>query len=387
MPVQQQMSSFASKLGSRVAQANAEHKDKPVDTGNLRPPAGIKNGTAKLSSMYTKEYMDGDYKGQTFFRGSAIVMLPETLNGQKCAGSVTSVMIPLCDQPAKGERKGRTFSQNWFDFQNLFKLLGIMPPNEAGTDEAAGLRIQAYYFAAMQALTNPQRGPVYISFSTRGWTPPKTAQQPNPSEMVFEEWHGLATFDATHNPAAAVSEQPDPHSLPPNMPNGTASHTAPFNEFAPPAGAAPSDLTDEVSALIETAMNDPEGATDEGAAATLRLEELAFAAGWSKEQTSAAADWAAVGEMALNPSAASGKPLIPNASEVTTGSKWKFAKRTKEGAKLKNAKGEEFPPQEVEVVTVDAAGKTCTLKSVKDGKPVVDIRSKKPIDVKFEWLE
>ncbi len=72
---------------------------------------------------------------------------------------------------------------------------------------------------------------------------------------------------------------------------------------------------------------------------------------------------------------------------VGVGSKWKFAKRTKDGAKLKNVKGEEFPPQDVEVVSMDTAAKTCTVKTVKDGKDVVDIKSKKPVVVKWKWLE
>ena len=38
-------------------------------------------------------------------------------------------------------------------------------------------------------------------------------------------------------------------------------------------------------------------------------------------------------------------------------------------------------------VVRDADGKTCTLKTVKDGKAVVDIRTKEPIAVKWEWLE
>lgn len=156
--------------------------------------------------------------------------------------------------------------------------------------------------------------------------------------------------------------------------------------------------------MAEVAMNDPEGATEEGAAASARLEELAWAAGWTKDQTASAPDWAGVAEMALNPpvrnspstptltSKAISEPVAevppPNDTPVVVvGSRWKFAKRTKEGAKLKNSKGEEFPPQEVEVVSVDSAAKTCTLKTVRDGKDVVDIRTKVPVLVKWEWLE
>ena len=413
MPVQQQMSSFASRMGGRVAAANAEHAAKPVDTGNRRLPPGLRNAIAKLSAMYTKQQTeDGKTpKGETFFRASAITLFPEQHNGQKVAGMVTQVMIPLCDLPAKGDSKAKSFSENWFEFQNLFKLLGIAPPtgpqyemsNPPGSnpakDMAAGQQIEAYYFAAMKTLTDPQRPPVFIEFSTRGWTPPPNARQPKPEEMIFETWHGLASpetiakLNGQYNPAAGVKD------------NSAAPPAPTFNEFAPPppattpltANTAPQqDPDDEVAALVETATRDPDGSTDDGVASHRRLEELAWAAGWTKDQTAGAADWAAVGDMVLNPPTAPTQ-ATPPASEQTTqgskqlavgvGSKWKFAKRTKEGTKLKNNKGEEFPPNDVEIVTVDDAAKTCTLKMVKDGKDVIDIRSKKPVVVKWEWLE
>lgn len=437
MPVQTQMSSFAQKLGARVAQANAEHKDKPVDTGDMRLPPGIRNGVAKLSAMYTKEYPDDKNgpgtKGQTFFRASAIVMSPEYVEGpngkEKVAGSVTQFVVPLCDMPAKGKRKASTFSDNWYEFQNLFKLLGIAAPNETPQTDPTGQRTEAYYMAAMKTLTDPHRSPTYVAFSTRGWTPPQdkpTPMNPNPpkpEEMVFETWHGLAEFNGQHDPAAGISETPPtPFAQPPNA--------EPFNEFPPTPepqtmtqqGAAPPPTTgpapqyqpsgdpdpaDVVAALVEAAMNDPEGATQEGAASSAKLEELAWAAGWSKDHTAVANNWAEVGEMCLNqpPQAAPvtqvanpattqiqpGTPVIfqtpwtaPTA--IAPGAKFKFAKRTKDGAKLKNNKQEEFPAQDVEVVTVNMTHKTCTVKG-KDGKTLVDIRSKQPIDVKFEWLE
>jgi hypothetical protein len=386
MPVQQQMSSFAGRLGAEVARANAQHKDAPIDTGNRRLPAGIRNGKAKIQSMYTKQQTEDSGKtpkGETFFRASAVVVSPTEHAGQKVAGMVTSVMIPLCDIPAKGMSKGKSFSDNWFEFQNLFKLLGIAPPNEPGNDEAAGRRIEAYYFAAMKTLTDPQRPPTFVEFSTRGWTPPKTQQQPNPEEMVFETWHGLADMTTPHDPAGSVTV------------NGQASTpSVPFEE--PPRGVIvhpdPVDLADEITSLIEVAMGDPNGDTEDGAAAAARLEDLAFANGWTKEQTGNAADWAAVGEMALNkPEAvAPATPPPPPTGSTTTisvGYKAKFTKRTKDGVKLKSNKGEALPPQEVEVTSMDTTNKTCTVKAVKDGKDVVDLRSKQPVQVKWEWLE
>lgn len=408
--MQTQMSSFAVRMGARVAQANAEHHDKPVDTGNRRLPSGIRAGVAKLSTMYTKQQTEDNSKtpkGETFFRASAIVMAPEQHNGEKVAGMVTQVVIPLCDVAAKGQRKAQSFSDNWYEFQNIFKLLGIAPPNETQQTDPTGQRTEAYYFAAMKTLCDPVRAktnPVYIEFSTRGWTPPlppgsPPGTKPN-EEMVFETWHGLSQWNGQFNPAAGVTEAPTP--------------PAPFNEFetspqtqtaaqrgaAPPPTSGPPlqyqpggdyDPADEVASLVETAMRDPKGDTENGAEASRRLEELAWAAGWTKEQTGGAADWAQVGDMVLNlPEPFSAPVTAPTTTAEkipTVGSKHKFAKRTKDGAKLKNNKSEEFPPQEVEVITVDATAKTCTVKTTKDGKDVVDIRSKKSVAVKWEWLE
>ena len=386
------MSSFAKKLGGKVAQANAEHHDAPVDTGNRQLPAGIREGVAKLSTMYTKEYDKGDLKGQTFFRASAIVISPAEFDGHKVAGGITSVMVPLCDIPAKGDRKAKTFSENFCEFQNVFKLLGVAACPETPATDPTGQRTEAYFFAAMKMLTDPTRvktNPVYIEFSTRGWTPPATALKPKPEPMVFETWHGLAKYNGQVDPAAGVTDsaaatQPSPMSAPPSTNHQQPPQTQPQADVGDPA--------DIVAALVETAMNDPEGATDEGMMASKQLEELAWSAGWSKEQTAGATDWAQVGDMALNaPTApapantatpANVEPAVP-----TVGSKWMFCKRTKDGAKLKNNKNEEFPPQEVEVIGVNDTTKTCTVKTTKDGKTVVDIRSKQPVEVKFEWLE
>lgn len=418
MPVQQEMSGFAKRLGGgRVAQAHAEHMAAPVDTGNRRLPPGIRDGVARLSAMYTKEQTeDGSRtpRGQVFFRASAIVVKPTEHAGEKVFGLVTQVVIPLCDVPAKGQRKAQSFSENWYEFQNLFKLVGIYPPDGQGgrplydqQSDPTGQLVEAYYFAAMKALTDPVRvktNPVYVSFSTRGWTPPATPLQPKPEEMIFETWHGLAEWDGRPDPAAGVTEgtvaaQPPPMSPPPTQ---TAAQRAaappsvngPPPQYQPPQ--QPEDRAELVAALVDAAMGDPEGATEEGASASAQLEELAWAAGRSKEQTAAAADWAAVGEMALaSPAAEADAQDETGAQDAdhgeggapAVGSKWMFAKRGRDGTKLKNNKGEEFPAQQVEVIMVDATAQTCTVKTVKDGRIVADVRTKKPVAVKFEWLE
>lgn len=421
MPVQTQMSSFAKTMGARIAQAHEEHKDKPADSGDRRLPPGIKNGIAKLAAMYTKQYENDNNgpgtKGQVFFRASAIVLSPKEVKGEVAEGCITQVIIPLCDMPAKGQRKAKSFNENWYEFQNLFKILGVPAAPYDKTTDPTGQLTEGYYFAAMKALTDPVRmkeNPVYVSFSSRGWTPPPTVAQPKPTEMVFEEWHGLAEWNGHPDPSAGVTgaatgTQPDAMTQPPTgalpvsnqptvlNPNPTTRTSEPFNELA--SGLPETDPADIVEALVAVAMNDPDGATEDGANASAQLEEMAWKAGWTKEQTAKPPapftdNWAGVGDMALNPptAAPTTAPTTTTPTAATNvapapGTKHKFAKRTKDGAKLKDAKGTEFPAQEVEVVTVDAAAKTCTVKTVKDGKPVVDIRTKAPVAVKFEWLE
>ena len=399
MPVQQN-ASFFKKLGAQVATAHAEHVDKPVDTGNRRLPPGIRDGIAKLVSCYTKvqDADDGKTpKGEIFFRAAAMVVSPVEFNKEKVEGLLTSVIIPLCAVPEKGKRKATSFSKNWYDFQNWFKLVS---DGAIVCRETDGAKIEQYYLAAMRALVEPMRlktNPVYVSFSTRGFTPEKpTPEQPNPTEYTIEEWHGVATWNGKIDPAAGVTvAQPPPMTPPPS----TIPQTATQQAAAPPptTGAPPQyqpsgdpDPADVVASLVQVAMSDPDGATEEGAAAAAGLEDLAWAKGWTKEQTNAAADWEAVGAMALEaPQTESATPTdtkpMHRLPHITVGSKWMFAKRDRNGAKLKDAKGVEFPAVEVEVTFVGDG--TCTVKATKTGKDVIDIRSKKPVEVKFEWLE
>lgn len=150
---------------------------------------GIRNGIARLTTMYTKEQTEDGFlpKGATYFRASAVVVSPQEHDGKRIAGLMTSVIIPLCDIPGSGKRKAKSSSENWQRFKKLFKSLGIEPPDETPKTDPTGQRTEAYYFAAMKTLCDPKK-PVYISFSTRAWTPPGAKE-----EIVSETWNGLAT--------------------------------------------------------------------------------------------------------------------------------------------------------------------------------------------------
>lgn len=407
MPVQTTQSTLAQRFGGRIAAANAEHKDKPLDTGFKRLPPGIRDGVGKLQTVAMKQYTNDEkitaLRGQEYLYVVGVVKHPKSHNNDTTEGHQMFLRFPLCDvpaNPANPNSKATSFSDNWYEFQQFFMRFKINPPQETAQTDPQGTRTWAYYQSAIQALAG--KLPHY-RFTTRSWTPPATTAKPKPEPLIFEDWGEQCEWTGQHNPAAGVTEnptayQPAPFTEPPQ--GGTVYQSNGQETLTPPTQPIPGtslDPADHVAALVEVAMNDPDGATEDGANASAQLEELAWAAGWTKEQTAPAADWAAVGDMALNPPAvgtgATTTQQPPNSTPPpagtvpTVGGKVKYAKRTRDGLQLANAKGEPFPAQECEVVAVDASAKTCILKSAKDGKLIVDIKTKQPVAVKFEWLE
>lgn len=400
MPVQQQMSSFAKKLGTKLAQAHAETTGKPPELGRKQLRPGIRDGIAKLSSMYTKEQEKNDGvcpKGETFFRASAVVITPGD-----CAGAITSFTVPLCDIPAKGDSKAKSFTENWNKIRSLVETLGAesfpeppidpkLHPNEA---LAQGVRMEAWLMGNMRALTSTESlrdRPVFIYFNTRGWTPPKSATKPNPEEMVFEDWTGKAPAPPKPDPGAGVVQNPSvtqpPPGAPPPSPNGAATgrQVAPSQPMPEADQASEStDPSDVVAALVQAATDD--AGSDEGKDATRELIRLAVAAGWTKEQAEEADTWQAVGEMALNAPEATPTTQTTVTNTPTIGSKWWYFRRGASGDKLADKKGNVFPAVEVEVTSLNGPG-LCNVKTVKDGKDVMDLKTKKPASVRFEWLE
>lgn len=396
MAMQMQPSNFAKKMGARIVQANAMHADKPVDTGNLRLPA-IDDGAAKLVSMELREYENDNNgpgtKGKPYFVAAASIVWPIEAHGQRVAGRQTYFRCDLDDMPAKGQRKASTFDENWFKFQNLFKLLGVPACRETPQTDPDSSKTWAYFMAAMKALTDPKRpsGPVLVQFSVSEWTPKPTKEEPNPEKRSTERWHGLADPSkmAPHDPAKSVNVAPSTNGANANAAPVISADGFPANPTdvldTSDVNSGPDDydIANDIDALVAAAMEDPQGTTPEGEAATDRLTELAVAAGWTEDQVLNAESWEQVGEMAVNaPDETKVEKTLP-----TIGMAAKFAKRDKQGEKLKNKKNVEFPPIDVVITSVDPATGTCTVKTAKDGKDVVDLATKKPVAVKFEWLE
>ena len=119
---------------------------------------------------------------------------------------------PRVETPAKGLKKAHTFEQGYGAMQNLIRLFGVAPCPETKATDPTGIKAESYWKAAMAMLCDPARPPKYVTFSTRGWTPPLTPQEiaagKKAEEMVFETWHGLAQFDGKVDPGAGVTESP-----------------------------------------------------------------------------------------------------------------------------------------------------------------------------------
>ncbi len=412
MAITQAPSKLAEKLGKRITESHLKHKDDAIDTGRVQLPPGINRGTAKLSACYIKAYTAEDAakakwkEGNEFFRASAVVLLPTAVNGQKCEGGVTSVVIPLCDKPAPpppSKGKAKPFDDHWFEFQNWFKMMGVLPP--AGIDPkmsdaqkaAVAAKIMVYYQAAMKLLVGDPATPtvkvkpVYVSFSTRGWTPDKTPTQPNPTEMVMEEWHGrteyVPTTDPSLNgvhaaPAKAAAMQPEPFTEPPM---GIAEVPA-ADEQPEPTGASEAqepgeDVAVTVQALLDLIASDGDG--EQGVAAIHQLIEMAAAVGYSKEQCEAVTAWSEVGEWIVAGVQAAAEPVTDSTPAI--GAVYQFKRRDPKGNPLVGKDKKELAALQVEVTAVDAASQTVTAKTA-DGKVLAGI-DKKPTKIKFEWLE
>lgn len=406
--------SLAEEFGGELAKAAALYKDAPIKTGFQNLPAGIKFGVAKVQQFQwlineSDKTVRGVPKGKKFWRVTAAVMYPKQFGEVATDKMQTRQSGPLCATEKTEWSDGKSFLDNFGDFVSMVKFLSgnTMVCQETEQTDPTGAKANMFYQACMMGLTDPKRN-VYIVFSTREFKSGKRAdesdeQYKNREPMVMENWLRVATPQdlatagiGAHNPAAGVNVngQARPTDAPPTMgadglplnaPSNRLAHTnaqAHIHSMAPQDEHPEQTLEDEVTDLVAIASDDPKGETPDGQAAHERLKELAMNNGWTAHQVDVDADtWEQVGDMALN------APEESAPQTVSVGDKFKYASRDRNGHKVKNKEGVEFPAEDVVVATVDEENKTCTLKKVKDNKDVCAVGSRKPVAVKFEWLE
>jgi len=177
-----------------ISKVHDAHKDDPLALGPINLPAGINNGVAKLIVAEIKEHEDGNNKGEPFASFQGVVRFPDSHNGVQIKNQRATLFIPLYDTPG---RKKATFEDHYADFLNELRKFGI----ETAELEADDLE---------ETLSTLVEEEPYFNFTTRGWTPPKTKEDPNPEEMVFTEFRGINNeyVDDT-DPDAGVNSDDD----------------------------------------------------------------------------------------------------------------------------------------------------------------------------------
>jgi hypothetical protein len=301
MTQEQRPSNLLSRLGAKAEQVHNEVRGNATTYGFVNLPPGISGGVAELKECKIREHESGDLKGELYAYFVGIALTPDFHRGVKVRGQRVTLMVSLCDTPKRkikdptapsGERP-RMFRDNYADFLNELRRFG---------KETKGLafgQIEAVCFALEKA--HP-----CFHFSTKGWTPKATAQNPSPSEMVFTQFDGkcerpvIAADPGSHTrdrssegpSSGGMMQQPPPAPPPPVAPptqvqgNGEVPPNPPqappaadgFYEFQePPQGEDLDELARKAREKNETAQKD--------------LERVALAAGVTQEEFDRAPTW------------------------------------------------------------------------------------------------
>jgi hypothetical protein len=244
MPPQKSTSKLAALLGDQGRKAHEQHKGDETSFGIINLPPGIVGGVAQLVmakiDLY-KESATNAGKPCVIFRGSA--KHPTMWKDVRVAGQGVLLTIPLCETK-KNDGTVVSFSENYSAFLNELRKLGV------DTKQTTFDNIESLLAVLVK------QGP-HFHFSTRGWTPPKSATNPNPTEMVFTQFDGSCEYtggivDPTlqvDNSAAPAPQAPAPAAPAPAAPAPAATPTAPAASEAEP------DL-DALAAAAETMDQD-----------------------------------------------------------------------------------------------------------------------------------
>ncbi len=336
-------------------------------------PGGIVNGVAELVSASIGEYKNGDMAGKKFVRLAATVIEPTSVqaiekmwkaNGtqrgeiiitrneqMKVKGLQTSQMFPLCDS------KSGSADENVARLLNELRTIG-------GDDFTEDIESEDDLAGKLDLLVEARP---YIRFGTTLAEPSKEY----PKSRVWENWYGRTDYEP---PVGANGSMVDKSaSKVVASANGRVSKPDPNPEGIPEEPA--SDTMDELDALAEKA-NEPNADSD----AQAELEKLALEAGVEQGDIDSAKDWDAVVAMirsAGGDEAGSGEDTAaeyePAKGEVVKIEVLKDPKSPKKGKKK----------MEVEIVGVDKAGKTVTVKDSDTKKVIMDGKKAKT----FGWDE
>jgi hypothetical protein len=344
MPAKTVQSSLAKELGEKARAAHEAHKNDEVRYGIVNLPSGITGGVAQLVNAKWDKYKSGKNKDQPYVLLRGIAKTPVEHANVLVQGQGVMQMIPLCDTPDRKLNGEPGTLEAWYsELLNEFRKLGV---DTAATEfnDIDGI---------LQML---EKDKPHFRFSTRGWTPPKTAQNQNPSEMVFTQFDGVCEF--SDNGQAEASGVRD----------GTASVGAGESD-APPSSE--SEVSDDLETLLAQADADD-------ADAQVKIRELAAEAGIDQETIdSDDTTWAGLVELIGQVRGGSeegegeaAKEPEPEPFKPEKGQTFKYQLKGKDKKPLKGG------PVKVEVLSVNTTKETVTLKNLATKKPVLGADNK-----------
>lgn len=364
MPTQQTGSRLMKKYGARLDAAVKKTAHNEIKIGSSRVPPGIINGIAHLTTCEFAEVAAGKQNaGELYFRAAGTVIEPEfvMVDGQRiqCRGCQTSIFEMVCD--TKDTRGKVTSIEDHVDrIQNYLKMLGA----SAEDLERGGPALEEI----AKALEND--GHIYFRLSTskregREYIDPKTKQKKKGEDGVWENWYGIkgSGFDLTdYKPSEAVGSNGYVDNT------GIVDHTEPdsvLDNEEPDSN--PDGAEDDPYAVIDELLG---RANAKNAEAQEELSKLAVARGWDSEVVDAADTWQEVADMAKSdPSVegASGEEEVwtPKVNEVC-----KYVPRSKDGKPLIDPRSKKpVKPLQCEVLSLNKDG-TFNLRNLDDGKTV-----------------
>lgn len=395
MPVEQQKSTFALKMGNRLDSVIKAHATDETDYGFTRLPPGINNGVAQLTKCYFAEHPAGHkHAGKHYFRAEGTVVSPEyvDVNGVpvKVAGQTTSIIIGCYDITGSGNPpKVTPQAEQIADVMNEMRKLGA---DTSTITSAAGLEAMATGLAK----TMP-----YFRFSTSL----RKARTPQETDGTWENWNGIkgveefaasqgdhalaGATDASSAPAPApsangatrpvaakpASASPKPVAAKPTAPAPAAKPVAPAVKAPKPAPVPPPPPEPEPEPVAEeeTALDPDQGdittlvelANNKNAAAQKQLKAMALAAGVEEGVVDAAETWQDVANLIVPTSEEAageeveeaGDVFLPKVTEV-----YGYCPVDKSGNKMKKV--------EVQVTAVNEEKQTVDLKNMENKKSI-----------------
>jgi hypothetical protein len=382
MPDQTKKPTFTSadlikKLGPKIREAHEQVKSDNTNFSQFGDlPPGIKVGVAQLVDIKIDKKKEGDAnEGEFYFYAAGIVKEPKTAPFKgvqaRCAGLRTSITEPLYDTPDAGQRK--TVKEHLAYIYNELRKLGV-------TTKTMKIEDLTATFAALM------KNKPFFKFSTSAGKESK--EYPDP--RTFHNWDGKCEYTPDPNaistgmqmdaPANGVNTDIPPDDTPAQAPDEQqeTGMVEAMNQSA--SGSLDVDQQD-VDSLVALAEGDSEQSTE----AQQRLIALAVEAGIDEETAKAADTWTILGDMIKHPpqdvpETEAQAPKVPK-----KGGTCHYQQKDAKGQPVKDPNTKKAKkPVECVIETVDEKNKVVTLKSLDDGKVIMNTLTKKALAVKWD---